>query len=500
MIRMSDVSMEYDNGVRAVKKATLRIDEGEFVFLVGPSGSGKSTLIKLLTGEVKPTSGRIVVNNYNIGAIKKREIPYLRRTLGVVFQDFRLIEKKTVYENVAFAMRAVGAKNRAIRKRVPYVLDLVGLSEKADTRPLELSGGEQQRVAIARALVNNPRLIIADEPTGNLDPVRSYELMTLFEKINELGTTILIVTHEKELVDEFEKRVIMIDNGEIVSDATGRYYADDEYYDDDYIEEQVQENIDEQPKILQPEDAANATLTMLFERLNAKKTEEPTKEEMTQDTKPISNDIEITSQTAVLSSDDDTVNDIQKQAAQDIVLHMESKQDYKANEIETEQPDITEIVNNSETEQLEVSQLEINNSEAEQQEVSQLEINNSEAEQQEVSQPEVSNPEAEQPETNQPEVNDSDKPENKSQQAENPTKEQMPNLSQFSNRVGMNTAMMSRKQPQRVKTSVGSVDASLEELIQRFEQRVGIKDNNKEQAGGETENEQKNAETEASQQ
>ena len=500
MIRMSDVSMEYDNGVRAVKKATLRIDEGEFVFLVGPSGSGKSTLIKLLTGEVKPTSGRIVVNNYNIGAIKKREIPYLRRTLGVVFQDFRLIEKKTVYENVAFAMRAVGAKNRAIRKRVPYVLDLVGLSEKADTRPLELSGGEQQRVAIARALVNNPRLIIADEPTGNLDPVRSYELMTLFEKINELGTTILIVTHEKELVDEFEKRVIMIDNGEIVSDATGRYYADDEYYDDDYIEEQVQENIEEQPKVLQPEDAANATLTMLFERLNAKKTEEPTKEEMAQDTKPISNDIEITSQTAVLSSDDDTVNDIQKQAAQDIVLHMESKQDYKANEIETEQPDITEIVNNSETEQLEVSQLEINNSEAEQQEVSQPEVNNSEAEQPEVSKPEVSNPEVEQPETNQPEVNDSDKPENKSQQAENPTKEQMPNLSQFSNRVGMNTAMMSRKQPQRVKTSVGSVDASLEELIQRFEQRVGIKDNNKEQAGGETENEQKNAETEASQQ
>ncbi len=500
MIRMSDVSMEYDNGVRAVKKATLRIDEGEFVFLVGPSGSGKSTLIKLLTGEVKPTSGRIVVNNYNIGAIKKREIPYLRRTLGGVFQDFRLIEKKTVYENVAFAMRAVGAKNRAIRKRVPYVLDLVGLSEKADTRPLELSGGEQQRVAIARALVNNPRLIIADEPTGNLDPVRSYELMTLFEKINELGTTILIVTHEKELVDEFEKRVIMIDNGEIVSDATGRYYADDEYYDDDYIEEQVQENIDEQPKVLQPEDAANATLTMLFERLNAKKTEEPTKEEMTQDTKPISNDIEITSQTALLSSDDDTMNDIQKQAAQDIVLHMESKQDYKANEIETEQPDITEIVNNSETEQQEVSQPEVSNPETEQQEVSQPEVSNPEAEQPEVSQHEVDNSEAEQPETNQPEVNDSDKPENKSQQAENPTKEQMPNLSQFSNRVGMNTAMMSRKQPQRVKTSVGSVDASLEELIQRFEQRVGIKDNNKEQAGGETENEQKNAETEASQQ
>ena len=187
MIRMSDVSMVYDNGTRAVHKATLRIDEGEFVFLTGSSGSGKSTLIKLLTGEIRPTSGRIVVNNYNIGNIKKREIPYLRRTLGVVFQDFRLILDKSVYENVAFAMRAIGVRNRAIRKRVRYVLELVGLNDKMDVRPQELSGGEQQRVAIARALVNNPRLIIADEPTGNLDPARSLELMTLFEKINELG-------------------------------------------------------------------------------------------------------------------------------------------------------------------------------------------------------------------------------------------------------------------------------------------------------------------------
>lgn len=225
---MSDVSMVYDNGTRAVHKATLRIDEGEFVFLVGSSGSGKSTLIKLLTGEIRPTEGRIVVNNYNIGTIKKREIPYLRRTLGVVFQDFRLIENKTVYENVAFAMRAIGARNRAIRKRVRYVLDLVGLTEKMDVRPQELSGGEQQRVAIARALVNNPRLIIADEPTGNLDPARSLELMTLFEKINELGTTVLIVTHEKELVDKFEKRVIVINNGEIISDQTGGYYEYEE--------------------------------------------------------------------------------------------------------------------------------------------------------------------------------------------------------------------------------------------------------------------------------
>lgn len=216
--------MVYENGTRAVHKATFRIDEGEFVFLVGSSGSGKSTLIKLLIGEIRPTEGRIVVNNYNIGTLKKREVPYLRRTLGVVFQDFRLIDKKSVYENVAFAMRAVGATNRAIRKRVPYVLELVGLTEKANVRPLELSGGEQQRVAIARALVNNPRLIIADEPTGNLDPARSLELMTLFEKINQLGTTILIVTHEKELVDKFSKRVIVIDKGEIISDQTGGYY------------------------------------------------------------------------------------------------------------------------------------------------------------------------------------------------------------------------------------------------------------------------------------
>lgn len=224
MIRMLDVSMVYDNGTRAVKNATLRIDEGEFVFLVGSSGSGKSTLLKLLTGEIRPTEGRIVVNNYNIGTIKKREVPYLRRTLGVVFQDFRLIEKKSVYENVAFAMRAVGASQRQIRKRVPYVLDLVGILHKVRAKPLELSGGEQQRVAIARALVNNPRLIIADEPTGNLDPSRSLEIMTLLEKINELGTTVLVVTHEKELVNKFSKRVVVIDKGTIISDQTGGYY------------------------------------------------------------------------------------------------------------------------------------------------------------------------------------------------------------------------------------------------------------------------------------
>ena len=224
VIRMNDVTMVYDNGTRAVNKANLRVDEGEFVFLVGASGSGKTTIIKLLTAEVRPTEGRVLVNNYNVGEMKKRQIPYLRRTLGVVYQDFRLIKNKTVYENVAFAMRTIGAKSKAIKERVPYVLELVGLADKAQIKPMNLSGGEQQRVAIARALVNNPRLIIADEPTGNLDPARSLELMTLFEKINELGTTVLIVTHEKGLVDEFEKRVVMIDKGEVVSDQTGGYY------------------------------------------------------------------------------------------------------------------------------------------------------------------------------------------------------------------------------------------------------------------------------------
>ena len=216
---MNDVTVVYDNGIRAVNKASLRVDEGEFVFLVGASGSGKTTIIKLLTAEVRPTEGKVLVNNYNIGEMKKSRIPYLRRTLGVVYQDFRLIKTKTVYENVAFAMRTIGAKSKAIKQRVPYVL-----ADKAKEKPMNLSGGEQQRVAIARALVNNPRLIIADEPTGNLDPARSLELMTLFEKINELGTTVLIVTHEKGLVDEFEKRVVMIDHGSVVSDQTGGYY------------------------------------------------------------------------------------------------------------------------------------------------------------------------------------------------------------------------------------------------------------------------------------
>lgn len=228
MIRLLDIQKTYDNGTKALKGINLRIDDGEFAFLVGPSGSGKSTIIKLITGEVHPTAGRIMVNGYNLGSIRPNQVPYMRRTLGVIFQDFRLIDKKTVRENLTFAMRAVGASPREIRKRIPYVLDLVGLNRKEDRYPSQLSGGEQQRVAIARALVNNPQMIIADEPTGNLDPARSLEIMMLLEKINELGTTMLVVTHEKELVNRFSKRVVAIENGRIISDETGGYYKNEE--------------------------------------------------------------------------------------------------------------------------------------------------------------------------------------------------------------------------------------------------------------------------------
>ena len=224
MIRMVDVYKEYDNGTKAIKGLNLRIDDGEFAFLVGPSGSGKSTIIKLLTAEEFATKGRVMVNGYNLGTIKRRQIPKMRRTLGVIFQDFRLIDKKTVWGNLEFTMRIIGATNREMRKRIPYVLDLVGLSDKAKAYPNEMSGGEQQRVAIARALVNNPQMIIADEPTGNLDPQRSLEIMTLLERINSMGTTMLVVTHERGLVNHFSKRVVAIQNGELISDEEGGYY------------------------------------------------------------------------------------------------------------------------------------------------------------------------------------------------------------------------------------------------------------------------------------
>ena len=225
MIRLRDIHKEYPNGTKALKGVSMQIDDGDFVFLVGPSGSGKSTIIKLITAEIAPTKGKLMVNGYNLNDISEKQIPLLRRTIGVGFQDFRLIEKKTVFENIEVAMRAVGATTSEIRRRIPYVLGLVGLTGKSRQLPTQLSGGEQQRVAIARALANNPSVIIADEPTGNLDPARSLEIMSLLEKINDMGTTILVVTHERELVNRFGKRVVAIESGRIISDAAGGYYG-----------------------------------------------------------------------------------------------------------------------------------------------------------------------------------------------------------------------------------------------------------------------------------
>lgn len=223
MIRLKDVEKTYENGTEALQGISFTIEDGEFLFLVGPSGSGKSTIIKLLTGEVIPTAGRVMVNGFSMSRISDRQIPYMRRTIGVIFQDFRLIPKKTVFDNLSLAMRAVGATPRDIRTRIPYVLELVGLKGMEDRYPDELSGGEQQRVAIARALVNNPSTIVADEPTGNLDPNRSLEIMTLLERINALGTTVVVVTHERDLVNHFDKRVIMIDHGQVNGDGVGTY-------------------------------------------------------------------------------------------------------------------------------------------------------------------------------------------------------------------------------------------------------------------------------------
>ena len=223
MIRLKNVYKEYRNGTHALNGLSLEIQDGEFVFLVGPSGSGKSTVIKVLTGEVIPTEGQVMVNGFSLVNIAEWQIPYLRRTLGIVFQDFRLIDKKTVYDNMVFAMRAVGASPREVKKRIGYVLKLVGLENKASRLPDELSGGEQQRVAIARALLNNPSTIIADEPTGNLDPARSLEIMTLLKRINELGTTVLVVTHERDLVNRFSERVVMLEKGRVIGDGVGKY-------------------------------------------------------------------------------------------------------------------------------------------------------------------------------------------------------------------------------------------------------------------------------------
>ncbi len=218
MVKLVNVSKSYSGDTVALDNLSLEIPDGQFVFIVGPSGSGKSTFLKLLTKEEEPTSGKIIVNGTNITSMKKRKIPYLRRTMGIVFQDFRVIEKMTVFENVAFAMHVVGAKSRDIRKRVPYVLNLVDLGDKARRKVSELSGGEKQRVGLARALVNNPNMIIADEPTGNIDPSLSYELVELLSQINKCGTTVIMVTHDISIVSKFNFRVIEIADGKIKND------------------------------------------------------------------------------------------------------------------------------------------------------------------------------------------------------------------------------------------------------------------------------------------
>ena len=224
MIELIDVHKQYPNGMEALNGISLKIEDGEFAFVVGPSGAGKSTLIKLLMAEERPTEGTVMVNGYNLSTIKKRKIPYLRRSMGVVFQDFRLISNLSVRDNVAFPLRVAGASNRVLKKRIPYILNLVGLDGKASVLPSELSGGEQQRVALARAIVNNSKLIIADEPTGNIDPKLSAEIMVLLDAINRLGTTVLVVTHDRGIADTLKKRVIYIEAGKIVSDkAEGTY-------------------------------------------------------------------------------------------------------------------------------------------------------------------------------------------------------------------------------------------------------------------------------------
>ncbi len=228
MITMEEVSKSYSTGVPALNDVSLHIDKGEFVFIVGDSGSGKSTLIKLLLRELTPTSGRIIVNNYDLSRLRRRKVAKFRRNVGVVFQDFRLLKDRNVYENVAFAQRVIEVPTRQIRKNVPAMLSLVGLAGKYKAKTWQLSGGEQQRVALARALVNNPPILLADEPTGNLDPRNSWEIMKLLEEINRRGTTVLVVTHNREIVNAMKKRVITMKKGIIISDEEEGEYIDED--------------------------------------------------------------------------------------------------------------------------------------------------------------------------------------------------------------------------------------------------------------------------------
>ena len=224
MIEISNVSKIYENGARGLCELDLYIDKGEFVFIVGSSGSGKSSLVRLLLKEIEPSSGTILVEGQDISKIKRRHLPRYRRKMGVVFQDFRLLKNKTVFENVAFAMQIVEASTREIRRAVPQVLALVGLAKKAKAYPNQLSGGEQQRTALARAIVNRPPLLIADEPTGNLDPTTAWDIMTLLEDINDRGTTVVVATHAHDIVDDMKKRVVALKNGELVSDIEASGY------------------------------------------------------------------------------------------------------------------------------------------------------------------------------------------------------------------------------------------------------------------------------------
>ena len=258
MIEFRDVTKIYDsNDTHALENVNIKIEDGEFVFIVGSSGAGKSTFLKLIMHEEKPTSGEVIVNGYSSTKMKKKQVPYYRRTMGIVFQDFRIIPKMSVYDNVAFAMRVIGTKEKEIRKRVPYILQLVGLSQKARSMPNELSGGEQQRVSLARALVNNPDLIIADEPTGNVDPEMSHEIVELLTKINNNGTTVVMVTHEHDLVRTFQRRVIVIQKGKVVSDTP----------DPTYAKFKTKETKKEHDMFYFEQDVKNENLTEVFEDL-----------------------------------------------------------------------------------------------------------------------------------------------------------------------------------------------------------------------------------------
>ena len=245
MIEFENVSKTYPNGTHALHNVSLKIEKGEFVFIVGPSGAGKSTFLKLIMHEETPSEGKIVINGNDVTRLRRRDVPYLRRHMGIVFQDFRLIEKMTVFDNVAFAMRAVGEGNATIKKRVPYVLDLVGLKDKMKNKPSELSGGEQQRVSLARALVNNPAIIVADEPTGNVDPELSHEILELLTEINSMGTTVLVVTHEHELTASEEAQEEYSDYA--ASEEQEAYTSDyPEYTEPEIPEAPVEETTEEE--------------------------------------------------------------------------------------------------------------------------------------------------------------------------------------------------------------------------------------------------------------